>query len=376
MPYTVAENFVFQLARMAEQRRPEKPGELEDVSGANEANITGVEVQDETHPEDTRVELTMHDGSKATIITEIHQDRVWLAAQDPGNGYRKKEYPPTDPRQWEMIESTTNVGRRTVEYLVEMASSKRKTRERLRGLELKYCLCTSCCTDMCEKNCAFCHSDKMGCSCQGATPCDPCDPECNHPNCSEEAYERARGMLAEHAKKHWTKAEVFPPPKPFREYLIGQMRAQLQGAGITSDIDPRPERKETTDQEEERMLRAGATHAIRQWFIPFIKESGLGDTAREARNWDEMRDALRGIAEGTRADSLGMAVLSAENIAEGIGRLGKEGRAARARTAEMTALEIAALGRHVNDARAMDQRAVYLPGEFGELLRSLDWANT
>ena len=68
-------------------------------------------------------------------------------------------------------------------------------RKPLQILRERFCVCFSCCPDMCDPDCPWCSRKLQPCSCM-ACPAEPCDPNCLHLNCNPgQVAETSQAMM-------------------------------------------------------------------------------------------------------------------------------------------------------------------------------------
>ena len=110
---------------------------------------------------------------------------------------------------------------------------------RIQFLQKSYCVCFSCCTDLCEPQCPWCSRERHTCCC-GPCPQEACNPDCRHLNCNPQQAERTEQDMINQFQKLWQEGIVFEKilpkvpekPEPDRTYtLIHQdcSRTQLTG---------------------------------------------------------------------------------------------------------------------------------------------------
>ena len=106
-------------------------------------------------------------------------------------------------------------------------------------LQEKYCVCFSCCADICEPQCAWCNRERHECRC-GFCPQEDCNPDCKHLNCNPEEVQKVEQDMITHFQKRWEEGTVFEKilpmalekPESDRTYILIHRdcsRTQLTG---------------------------------------------------------------------------------------------------------------------------------------------------
>ena len=379
MPLKAAETFVNLAMDMARERQPKTPKEAAKLVETSGVNITDVRVIDDSHYEDTKAELIMHDGSRVMVVTETSRDRVWLAPEEtPGRPWRKSDrYPPEDPRDWQLLEPRTRAASQTVECITRTVTRERTNRSAVDEMRYLYCLCEKCRDGYCASECLLCRTELPECQCPKAHGREETGPDCQHPNCSEEARAKLTEKLAKHARETWTREEAFPEPRQFREELGRSMQSRLQEQGNTRVPCLTGRVRETGYRQQEEMLRAAATHAVHQWLAPLLEEENMERIAMRvklAKSWREVEEALEEIPKlGT--SHAGMALATATDLSRHMTKYQRSGRRDRARMGQRIATEIAELGKETLDSqREKGREEPQLDEAYLELVRRVELA--
>ena len=114
-------------------------------------------------------------------------------------------------------------------------------------LQERYCICCSCCTDLCEPQCPWCSRERHTCCC-GPCPQEPCNPDCRHLNCNPQQAERTEQDMINQFQKLRQEGIVFEKilpmapekPEPDRTYTLIHRdcsRTQLTGRELEAFME-------------------------------------------------------------------------------------------------------------------------------------------